>query len=57
MIKINYFQLCLGISLNVLVVITALIIYHEVFQKDRNANFPNTTMESETLPMDEEMPQ
>jgi len=33
--KINYFQLSLAIILNILVIIVALIIYHEVFREPK----------------------
>lgn len=49
--KINYLQLLLGILLNILVIIIAFIIYHEIFQKEKNNtdSLPLTTPEEETL--------
>jgi len=53
--KINYFQLALVILLDILVVIVALIIYHEVFREPKQmiepyADITPTIEEEELLP-------
>lgn len=54
--SINYFQLLLGILLNLLVIIVAFIIYHEVFQKEKLTNSLKTVPETEIVPGEETMP-